>query len=622
MTRFVRTVCPYCGVGCSFDLFVQKEKVMSVKPWKGDPVSEGKPCIKGLKSYQAMYAKDRFKQPMIRKRGRLVKSSWEEAYNLIYENFRKLKPSELAFYASSPAANEACYLVQKIARDIFETDNVDSSARLCHATTEYALNKTFGNSSMTAKLEDLEKADCILIVGSNPKVTYPVAFNKMLNAKKKGAKIICLRDWKDETSRLADVYVEIEPGLEIVFMNAVLNILIRNGEVKIPPETTKAVSEYHADSVAEICSTYDNCLFTLEDIETVARLIGKSKKFVLMHGMGITQHKHGTDNVFAALNLVLAKKGKSIPMRGKANIQGVSDMGCQPQSGGKTLTDSVFTDTVKAMYVMHSNPAQSLPDLNKAHQKLKDVFLVLHATYPNSTLDFADVVLPAASWAETTGTFTSAESRVRMINQAIPPLYDSREDWAIIDGLARRFGKNYKYKTSEDVLKEIKKKVSAYHNIDISLLKRRDAFDYAQKSVKFRKYHPVRFEEFEETRSREYPFILTTWRWANQFCTGDMSRRSPTLEKMSPEPLCYISLEDATKHKLKDGKKIIITSKAGEVVIKVKIMDEVPKGLLVAPFHFSEFLVNKLIPLNYGTVVDEPNLKRVAVKIKKKGFFF
>ncbi|MDP2908941.1 MAG: molybdopterin-dependent oxidoreductase [Nanoarchaeota archaeon] len=617
MSQLTRTVCPYCGVGCSFDLVVDNSKVTGVQPWKDDPVSEGMPCIKGLKSYQIIYAKDRLKHPMIRKKGRLVKASWDEAYREIYKNLKGLKPREVAFYAASPAPNEACYLFQKIARDIFGTDNVDSCARLCHASTCYALYRAFGITAMDAKIEDIAKSDCILVIGTNPKVTYPVAFNKILKAKRdNNAKLICIRDWRDETSKFADVYVEIKPGLELAFLNAVLHILVRDGKVEVPDEINRVIEDYHADKVAKICSTVKNCFFTVEDIEMVARLVGESKRFVLMHGMGLTQHAYGAHNVFAALNLVIAKNGKNIPMRGKANIQGVGDMGCLPKKGGETISASVFLEPVKALYVMQSNPAQSLPDLNRAHKAMKKMFLVLQATYPSKTMEFANVVLPACSWAEQNGTFTSAESRIRMVTKAVEPLHSSKPDWVVLNDLAKYLGKDYGYNSFEDILKEVKRELPAYGKIDIDNLKNHGS-EFAYRPVIFRKFNPVKFTGFEDPTSDEYPLVLTTWRWAFQFCTGDMSRRSETLEKLSPEPLCYVSVEDAKQYKLKDNDKIKITSKVGDVVIKVKVNDDVPQGLLVAPFHFEECLVNKLMPLAYGPVVEEPNLKRVAVNIKK-----
>lgn len=593
--RLVRTICPYCGVGCSFDLIVNKDKVIGVRPWKQDPVSQGAPCIKGLNCYETIYAKDRIKKPMIRKKGKLVPVSWEEAYKYIHKNISKLKPSEIGFYGSGSATNEDNYLLQKFAREVFKTENIDSSARLCHATTCYAFKESFGIAAMPSKIEDFEWADCILVIGSNPRATYPVAFNKILKAKKQGAKLICVRDWKDETSQLSDFYVEIIDGTQLPFLNCVLNLL----KTKSP----KNVKKYTKEKVAKICGT------TPEKIQKVANLVAKSKKFVLCFGMGMTQHSYGVDNVFSAINLVLAKKGKIISMRGKTNIQGCGDMGINPGKKGETITSSVFVDNVKALYLMGSNIAQSLPDLNKAHKSLKKMFIVQHAEYPNLTTEFANIVLPSCSWSETDGTFTNAESRVRFTNRAINPQHDSKENWRIILELAKYFNKNYDYKNALDIFKEIKKNIKGYKSLKDK--------QFVNRPIKFKKFHPAEFKGLEEPTSKKYPYVLTTERTMYQFCTGDLSQRSKSLNKLMPKPLCLISKEDAKALKIKTGNVITITSKVGKIKIKAKVEDNVPKNLLLVPFHFKESLVNKLIPLKYGKRVEEPNLKRVAVNIKK-----
>lgn len=602
MTKLVKTLCPYCGVGCSLYLKVENERVVGVLPDKKDPISEGKPCIKGLCSHQSIYV-DRVKEPMIRINGAMKTVTWNEAYEYIYKKTHKLNSHEIAFYGSSPGTNEDNYLLQKFARDIFRTNNIDSCARICHAATCYAFNYAFGMTAMPARINDFKNADCILIIGSNPKVAYPVAFDKIMKAKKKG-KLICIRYWKDETSQNADLFVEIEDGTETAILNCILNYL----KVKLPGDVRDVVKRYTIKYASYVCKA------DATKIKKAIALIKKSKRFVLGFGMGMTQHRYGVDNVSAAINLVLAKKGKIISMRGKANIQGVGDMGCLPREGGDTIISSIFFDPVKALYIMESSPAQSLPDLNKAHKALKEMFIVQQITYPNSTMEFADVVLPACSWAERDGTYTNAESRIRYLNKAIEPLHYSKPHWQIIDELAKYFGKNYNYKSSKDILKEIKRVVPGYEILDLKKLK--DKGQFVKRKARFKKFRAVEFQGVEGRTSKEFPFVLTTERVMYHFCTGEMSTRSETLKRLMPEALCHVSKEDASRLKLKDGDKIRLRSKAGKVEIKIKIGDNVPKGLLIAPFHFENVLINKLFPLEIG-LVEEANLKRVAVNIEK-----
>src|SRR3989344_1825311 len=606
----IHSLCPYCGCGCSLYLNVENNNVVGVTADKQDPLSEGKPCIKGLNSHQFIYSKDRIKTPLIRKNNKLKPATWEEAYKFIHKNLKNFGPADIAFLGSSPSTNEDNFLLQKFARDVFKTNNIDSCARICHAATCYAFMHAFGISAMPSKITDYEDADCILIIGSDPRITYPIAFNKILKAKTKGAKLICVHDWKNETSQFSDLYIQILDGTELAFLNGILHILVKDYNLKITKELNNVINKYTKEKVSEICKTKK------ENIQKVADLIAKSKKFVLGFGMGLTQHIYGVNNAFAAINLVLAKNGKIISMRGKANIQGVGDMGCLPREGVETIISSMFLVPVKALYIMEMNPAQSLPYLNKVHEKLREIFIIQHTSFPNETTKFADVVLPCCTWAEHDGSFTNAESRVRYFEKAIDPLFESKPNWKIITELAKYFNKNYKYDNIFDIWNSIKKEIPEYSNIDITKLKKHIS-QFPNRPAKYKKFHPVEFEKLEEPTSEKYPFILTTERTMYNFCTGDMSRRSVTLKKLEPEARCLINRSDARKLNLKDNNPVKIYSKSGSIRIKVKITKNVPKNLLVVPFHFDEVLVNKVIPLEFGPIVEEANLKRVAVNLVK-----
>ncbi len=607
---YVKTICPYCGVGCSFFLQVDDGKVTKVVENKNDPISEGHPCIKGLSSWETIYAEDRYKTPMIRKKGKLVETTWDEAYNYIYENMKDLKPDEVMFYGSSPSTNEDNYLLQKMAREIFKTDNVDSCARLCHAATCYAFDKIFGISAMPAKIEDWKAADCILIIGSNPESNYPVAFTqKILAAKKNGAKIIVVSVWKEQTAEQADLYIEIEGGTETVFFSAILKHLVDNQDAKVPKDIEETISKIKMPDVV------NQCKITKQEFDKAVAMIAASKRFVLGFGMGITQHVCGVDNIFAACNLVLAKKGKIISMRGKANIQGVGDMGCQPEKGGKTMTTAMFLEPVKAFYIMESNPAQSMPNLNKVHDELKKKFVVIHTTYPNLTAEkFADVVLPCCTWAERSGTFTNAESRIRFVNKAIEPMYNTKPNYVILTELALKFGKKFPNKI-DDILKEIAQKRPGYEILDLDKLKSEKG-QFVNREPKFQKYHLLLCKGEDVKPTKKYPFLLTTARIPFQFCTGEMSSRSATLNKMAPEALCLIDPVDAKKYGIKDMQMIRIISEVGEIEIKASLTDKTAPGLLIAPYHYEKTLINKLVPLNFNSQVEEPNLKKIPVRIE------
>ena len=597
----MRTICPYCGCGCLLNFENNK-----FTPIKEDPVSNGHPCIKGLTSYETVDV-DRVKQPLIKINNKLKEVSWDQAYKFIYKNIKDYKPNEIAFLGGSPASNEDNFLLQKFARDIFKTDNIDSCSRICHAASCFAFNNAFGITRMPSKIEDYEKADCILLIGTDPKLTYPVAFDKILKSK---AKLICVEDLKNETSKEADLFLEILDGTELALLNSLLYLLIKNNKIKreIPEDLKDVIKHYTPEYASKICR------IDKKKIIKAYKLIVKSKNFILGYGMGLTQHVYGTNNVFSAINLVLGKNGKIIPMRGKVNIQGVNDMGCVPKCGGRTLVEYFSEKPVKCLYIMETNPAQSVPNLNEVHKEMKKMFIIMHLQSPNKTMEFANVVLPSCSWAEHSGTFTNAESRIRYFDKLINPLYESKENWKIIVELAKYFGKNYNYKKIEDIWQDIKE-IEGYENINE--VKNNINGKFVNYKVKFERFNTVEFLSLEEKTSKEYPYVLTTERWRYQFCTSTMSSKSKTLNNLEKEPLCFVSTEDAEYLELKDNDNLRIYSKSGEIIIKIKISHDIPKNLLVVPFHFEKCLVNKLFPFEIDPLSKTANLKRVAVNIEK-----
>ncbi len=553
------------------------------------------------------YNKNRIKKPLIRKKGKLKHVSWKEAYNFIYKNLKDIDSKGISFLAGS-GSNEDAFVFQKFARETIKTENIDSCARICHAASAYTFNYSFGIKRMPSKIEDFEKADLILLTGTNPKVTYPIAFDYILRAKQNGAKLICLRDWKDESSKHSDLYIQIKDGTQIAFLNCILNLLIKNKKVNVPDSLKETVSHYDLKRTAKICNTKEN------KIKKAYKLISKSNNFVLGYGMGMTQHSYGTNNVFSAINLTLAKKGKIISMRGKSNIQGINDMGICTLNKGENIINSIFNKHVKCLWVMGMNPAQSLPNLNKVHKELKKMFIIYQGPFYNKTVEFADVVLPSSSFLEYERTTTSAESRVRYSDKIINKMYSSKENWRIINEISKLFDNKLKYKNIDEIWKDIKK-IKGY-NLHLNDLKSSKG-KFVNDKLKYKKYVPIEFISIEGKTSKNYPFLLTTERWRYQFCTGERSSNSKTLNKLQKEPLCFINSKDAKKLKVSDNDMLLITSENGEIKIKAKIYDNFPEGLVSVPFHFEKCLVNKLFPVEEDPYSYNVNLKKIAVNIEK-----
>ena len=642
MQKIVSTICTYCGCACRLNFVIDNGKIVKVLPDPTDKVSEGKPCIKGLTLHEVIQ-KDRILKPMTRKykSSPLKEVSWDEAYNFIYEKTKDLSPEEVFFAPSGKTTNEDCYIMQKFARTVFKTNNVDGCCtRLCHIATVKALIDTFGNGAIPTKMDDTYDIDCLFIIGSNPASNYPVMFNRILKARKK-MKIISVQNIENLTSQFADIKLIIQPGTNIVFLNGIMNELIhRKAYDKNVEKVTnfsnlyEIVKKYPSEIVCEFCK------ISKEEFIKVVDTVEDSRNLGVMHGMGVTQHTSGTANVHSLLNLLILKNGKLLSGRGEVNVQGVGDMGCLPDSmssvlinqeiiesvwktklsrdNGKNMVEALITSPVKAAFISGFNPAQSLPNLDRVHENLSKIFLVQLEPHLNLTSDFADVILPTPTLVERNGTITNGERRVRRVIKTIEPMGMSKPEWIIFKELAKLFEseKFFTYNNEKEITDEISKTIPAYRNIDVdSIYEGNDNF--ADKEIEFVKFNPEEFKGKKDIRTKEYPFILTTFRSQHHFLTGELTTKSETLSKSSDGAYCYMNEEDAKKLEIKDGNTVEVSSCVSKLITKAKIDKRIPKGIVGMYFHFKELLVNKLFPTEFDEKMSTPNYKMVAVQIKK-----
>jgi formate dehydrogenase major subunit len=633
----ISSICPYCGCGCRLIFVVEKGKVKKVLPDQKDEVSRGRPCIKGL-TLNEVLEKGRIKSPMIRKSksSKLKKVSWEKAYEFIYKKIKNFSPEEIFFVASGKITNEDNYILQKFARVVIKTNNIDSCcSRVCHQATVEGLKNIFGSRGNPWRIDEIADRDCILLIGTNPASNYPVIFNRLLEAKKRGAKIISVQSIANLTSQYADLALTIYPGTETALLNGIMNFLIEKNEYSKECEKIegfnqlkKVVEKYNKEFVCEICKLSE------KDFLNLCFAIAKSKKFGALHGMGLTQHVNAIENVHSLLNLLLLKNGKLLSCRGEVNVQGVGDMGCSPvlpvygitqklekiwgrklsKVKGKTLIEAFLISPVKAAFISAFNPAQSLPNLNVVHKNLRKMFLVQMESYFNLTSKFADVILPTPILIERNGTITTGERRIRFVNRVVKPI--GKPEWLIMKELSKffRLEKFFPYKNELEIFREITEVIPDYSMDADFVYKGNDS--WAEKEIKFKKFIPEEFEGVEEVRSEKYPFILTTFRSPHQFLTGEMSEKSKTLSKFSEE-FCFINAKDAKKLKIKDGEKVKITSSVGSLIARVKIDNRFPSGIVGMHFHSKKLLVNKLFPTRFDEETMTPNFKLVAVKIEK-----
>ena len=633
----VLSTCIYCGVGCRLKYVVDNKKILKVLPDDSDPVSRGKPCIKGLTIHEAV-DEGRITSPMINAKGRLKKISWKDAFDIIYKNISKLSPEEVFLSASGKITNEDNYIIQKFGRMVLNTNNIDSCCtRLCHAPTTMALKDNFGIAAAPDYISELPGTDVLLIIGSNPASNYPVNFDRVLEMKKMGGKIITMAPMFSESADYADLHISIFPGTEVAFLNGIMKILIERGINSINDvvgfENLKnVVKKYDIKTVAEICKVKEGV------IEEAAEMIATSKKFGVMHGMGLTQHVNGIENVHTLCNLVILKSGKIFSSRGEINVQGVGDVlavpnllqftssadklkktwGCNLSTErGLNLIEALGFGEIKTAFISNFNPAQSMPDLNRIHKNLKKIFLVQMDSYFNYTSRFAKVILPVPLLIERNGTITNGERMIRLVRKVREPPGECLAEWKIFSRFASMFNvKGFDYKDEKEIFREIVKVIDDLNNINPEeVYNGKDV--YANKKKAFEKIVPEDFEGIEELSSKKYPFILFTFRSKWQFLTGESTSKSKTLKKLYGQSYFHLNPEDAKKMKIKDNDRIKVSSKVSDLIGYAKVDEKISKGFIGAQLHSDKLLINKLFPLQFDEESFTPNLKTVAVRIKK-----
>jgi len=497
--KTVVTVCPYCGVGCGLDLKVSEDRIISVSPNRENPVNRGQACVKGhFGLEEIVHHPDRLTTPLIRRGGRLEEASWEEALDLVAKRFNEIKdkygPNSLGVLSSSRCTNEENYLMQKLARTAFRTNNVDNCARVCHAPSVTGLAACFGSGAATNSFDQIEDADVLFVIGSNTTEAHPIVSLKMIKAVSRNAKIIVADPRKIELIDQASIWLNLKPGTNIALLNAMMNVILREGledrdfiagRTEGFEEFRKVAMEYSPQRAAEITGVPE------EDIVKAARLYAKAKKAMIVYSLGITEHITGTANVMSLGNLAMLtgnvgrKSTGVMPLRGQNNVQGACDMGALPNAyvgyqpvadpnnqskfeqawkvklsatPGQTSTqmlESAREGKIRGLYILGEDPAQTDPDTNQVQASLNALdFLVVQEIFPTQTTKYADVILPAASFAECDGTFTNGERRIQRVQKAIPAIC-GLENWQTICRIAEKMGYAMNYSHPSEIMDEI-----------------------------------------------------------------------------------------------------------------------------------------------------------------------
>jgi formate dehydrogenase major subunit len=672
--RRVKTICSYCGVGCEMNLLVKNNKVVGVEPSDG-PANEGLLCVKGKFGFNFINHGDRLTTPLIKKGGRFVEAGWDEAYALIASKLREIKgesgPGALAGLASARVTNEENYLFMKMVRAVFGTNNVDHCARLCHASTVAGLATTLGSGAMTNSIHEISDADVIFVTGSNTTETHPVIGAKIRQAVAAGARLIVAEPRRIDLVKQADIFLQITPGTNVALYNGMMNVILeeglQNGEFirercENYDELVRVIKNYTPEKVADICG------IAADDLRRAARLYAGAGAASIFYSMGVTQHSTGTSGVMGISNLALlcGQIGKASagvnPLRGQNNVQGACDMGCLPGDftgyqkvadpaavakfekawGVKLPTDPGHTVTeiipmagkgeIRFLYIMGENPMLSDPDQKHVKAGLEALdFLVVQDIFLTETAELADVVLPAASFAEKDGTFTNTERRVQRVRRAIPPVGQARADWVILQEMMGHLGYHKTYADPSEIMEEIASLTPSYGGISFTRLEQETlqwpcptadhpgtTFLHGDKCARGPGlFQPRDFRPSAELPDATYPFILTTGRILYHYHTKTMTGKEEGLNKLFPGSFVEIHPGAAAKLGIADGCRVRISTRRGVVEAMARVTDKLRENVLFMPFHFADGPANALTNPVLDPVAKIPELKSCAAKVEK-----
>lgn len=680
-----KIICPYCGVGCNIEALVENGRATKTVASGRNPEVNGRYiCIKGASVHELWHHPDRLKRPLLRTDGGFEEITWDKATAYVAKRLQevitKYGPDSVGILCSGKMLNEEDYLLQKFARVVVGTNNIDSCARLCHSPSEAAMKRMLGYGAVSIWWPDLKQAEAVMVVGENPKYTHPVLWNTLI-ARKEEFDLIVADPCLTEIAQKAQVRIQPKPGTDILWLGGLGRIIYENNlcDWKFINENTIGVDAYiHSldNYTPELVEEISGVRWS--ELEEIAAIITK-KRTVFIWGMGLTQHTFGTENVMALVNIALmtgnlVREGAGVaPLRGQNNVQGAVDMGAipdglpghfrvndqgarnhfwgiwgkdVPETPGLSATEmfhAIQSGRIRAMYVVGENPVLSEPQslyIRWAISKLE--FFAVQEIFLTETAKLADVVLPAAMIGEKKGIVTNAARRMQYTDKAVDPPGEAKPDWWIINEIARKMGFEFGYKAVEDIWNEVRRAAPIFSGVTHERLKDSiglfwpiystthpgtprlytDGFAFRDRRARF---HPLAdpTKITFSAASEEYPFILITKRLYQHFNTGEMTRRSKLLSAAVNSAVASMNPDDAREMDIKSGDTIRITSPYVSITIEAttESKEYPPRGCIFVPTHFfNRINVNALIPSQpldpYAKI---PPLKGVGVKIEKVG---
>jgi formate dehydrogenase alpha subunit len=695
--RITKTTCPYCGVGCTLELHLKDDFVYRVTSPFDSVVNHGNLCVKGRFGYDFIYSSKRVTAPLLRKTQQIAghrtqafdlnewrEVSWDEALNHVadrlVEIYRRDGSDAMAVYCCAKATNEDNYLLQKLYRALFRTNNVDHCTRLCHAGSVTALLKSLGTSAMSNTAAEVIHNDVFICTGTNTTENHPIIALQMKKAViEHGAKLIVIDPRRIELCDFATLWLPLKPGTNVVVFSAMAHVILKENLInrQFIDERTQGFDEY-VSSVEPFTPEYAEAISGVDRhlIIEAARMYATAKNGAIYWGMGISQLSQGTASALGLIHLALltghiGREGTGLnPLRGQNNVQGASDAGAMPfhypgymevvkdenaeqwerawnvEPGGLSrkrglTTTEILTNArpggVRALYIMGENPMMTEPNLNATRHHMEQLeFLVAQDVFINESGAFADVFLPATSWAEKEGTFTNTDRRVQRVRKAIEPRGKARPDWDIICDLANRLEQRlgrpnsarWNYEEPEEVFREMASVATMLKGVNYARIEKTGLqypvpdenhpgtpFLFAESFPSGRgKFFPLEYIPIAEPPDDEFPFILTTGRLLEHWHGGTLTRNSQ-LDALYPEALVEVHPIDAAQLSLNSGDVVRVSSRRGSVVLRARVTEKTTPGVVFIPMHFAEAAGNLLTIDVLDAQAKIPEFKACAVNI-------
>ena len=679
------TTCAYCGVGCGLKAEMKGNTVVRMTPWKDGQANEGHACVKGRFAWGYATHKDRITKPMIRRQisDPWQEVSWDEAINHAASEFKRIQAAHgkdsVGGITSSRCTNEETYLVQKLVRAAFGTNNVDTCARVCHSPTGYGLGQTFGTSAGTQTFKSVEQADVIVVIGANPTDAHPVFASRMKRRLREGARLVVIDprriDLVDGPHVKADHHLALKPGTNVAVITAMAHVVVTEGLVNEAYVAERCDPKSFNDWRAFVAKP-ENSPEAFEavtgvpaaELRAAARMYAAGPNSAIYYGLGVTEHAQGSTMVIGIANLAMAcgmvgREGVGVnPLRGQNNVQGSCDMGSfphelpgyrhvsdttvraqfeaawgvdiSPEPGLRipNMFDAALAGSFKGLYCQGEDIVQSDPNTQHVAAALEAMeCIVVQDIFLNETAKYAHVLLPGSSFLEKDGTFTNAERRISRVRQVMPPL-PGLADWEVTVKLANALGYPMKYAHPKEVMQEIAALTPSFAGVTYEKIDRLGSVqwpchagtDEAGTAIMHidhfvrgkGRFFNTQYVPSDEKVTRKYPLLLTTGRILSQYNVGAQTRRTLN-NQWHDEDRLELHPHDAQERGINDGDWVGIASRAGETVLRADVSERMQPGVVYTTFHFPESGANVITTDSSDWATNCPEYKVTAVQVTK-----